>query len=465
MPPPKITCFFITPFGDKSHQMAGGAYSDFDRVYLQLKDALESIRTMKLQVRKADEIRDKIRLSHTVIQAIHDADVVVADLSAHNPNVFYELGIRHTLGRLTIHIRQRGTQAAIDVVDVRAVEYDLADLPRFRSEMEKELKDQLAHRSGGVIHPLALPHVSPVYGVLPELRVVTAQDIEAYESRLADLQERLSRVHHDSLTDGLRANAIAALQERRTARALHLFRQVHQAAPHRLDWALEYGRVLSGQELHEEACDLLEEVVRSARSTGAPVAPALKEFGLALKRAGRYRRAREVLTAALQEDRKDDDLLAILGGLAKDMGELDEALRLYEEGLEVNPASTYCLLNMICLRLVRGGNGDRAYVDGFLKRVDELTAQRLNDPSADHWAWFDRAHALLFIGRVGEAQDALERAIARTASPGDLRSAESTLDLLRRHGRDIPGMTDALARMERAVADLSVSAPASTVAG
>ena len=51
---------------------------------------------------RSDDITKPGRISLQILQAIGDADLIVADLSEHNPNVMYELGFAHALGKPTI---------------------------------------------------------------------------------------------------------------------------------------------------------------------------------------------------------------------------------------------------------------------------------------------------------------------------------------------------------------------------
>jgi hypothetical protein len=55
------------------------------------------------RVRRADEDTDPGMIGDRIISDIINAELVVADLTGLNPNVFYELGIRHSTQKPTIH--------------------------------------------------------------------------------------------------------------------------------------------------------------------------------------------------------------------------------------------------------------------------------------------------------------------------------------------------------------------------
>jgi hypothetical protein len=72
-------------------------------------------------------------IMNQVWQDIRRSEVIVADLTDKNPNVFYELGLAHALGKSTIIINQRSTQPVpFDLSSHRYHEYDLANLEELK---------------------------------------------------------------------------------------------------------------------------------------------------------------------------------------------------------------------------------------------------------------------------------------------------------------------------------------------
>jgi nucleoside 2-deoxyribosyltransferase len=65
------------------------------------------------------------------------AEAVVADLTHRNPNVFYEVGLAHALGKQIIFITQDRDKLPFDVSTSRCVTYDKGDLTYLRAELEK----------------------------------------------------------------------------------------------------------------------------------------------------------------------------------------------------------------------------------------------------------------------------------------------------------------------------------------
>ena len=90
--------FVAMPFGVKEG-------IDFNRVYDDyIKPALESA---EFEVFRADEEMRAGNIRTDMFQELMLADLVVADLSIDNPNVWYELGVRHALrkrGAIQLHL-------------------------------------------------------------------------------------------------------------------------------------------------------------------------------------------------------------------------------------------------------------------------------------------------------------------------------------------------------------------------
>jgi len=78
-------------------------------------------------VKRADEDADPGMIGDRVVTNLINAELVVADLTDLNPNAFYELGIRHSTEKPTIHIARTGTGLPFDIIALRTIFVDLAD--------------------------------------------------------------------------------------------------------------------------------------------------------------------------------------------------------------------------------------------------------------------------------------------------------------------------------------------------
>lgn len=115
-------CFVIMPIG------RGEQYdihkNRFEHI---IRPAVEEFRVDGQQVYncvRADFISRTGSITRTVIQRLYSSEVVIADLTELNPNVFYELGVRHALSNKTILLALKDTSRPFDIADLRVIEYE-----------------------------------------------------------------------------------------------------------------------------------------------------------------------------------------------------------------------------------------------------------------------------------------------------------------------------------------------------
>lgn len=76
------------------------------------------------EVTRANEINNQRSILKDIVVSISDADVVIADLTGSNPNVYYELGIAHALGKQVVMISQDEPHSApFDLRSYRITQY------------------------------------------------------------------------------------------------------------------------------------------------------------------------------------------------------------------------------------------------------------------------------------------------------------------------------------------------------
>jgi hypothetical protein len=95
---------------------------EFTSIYEKLiKQSLEEI---GYNVSKADSLTDQKNILSSIIQGISKANLIVADLTTTNPNVFYELGLCHGLGLPVILIAQSMSDVPFDLRSYRVHVYE-----------------------------------------------------------------------------------------------------------------------------------------------------------------------------------------------------------------------------------------------------------------------------------------------------------------------------------------------------
>lgn len=127
--------FVLMPFADELTEI----YTTF------IKPTVESSQ-FSLVCRRADDIKSNRAIVQDIWKSICEARIIIADITGLNPNVMYELGIAHTLGKETILIYQQSEDEIkfpFDLAHIRRIEYE--NSATGGKKLEKELKETLEH--------------------------------------------------------------------------------------------------------------------------------------------------------------------------------------------------------------------------------------------------------------------------------------------------------------------------------
>jgi hypothetical protein len=91
---------------------------------------------------RADQLNEPGRITSQVIKLLNDADLVIADLTGNNPNVYYELCLRHAIAKPVIHMATAGTTLSFDVQDNRTIFYTMhsRDAEAARLELAEHIR-------------------------------------------------------------------------------------------------------------------------------------------------------------------------------------------------------------------------------------------------------------------------------------------------------------------------------------
>ena len=123
--PERLDVFVLMPFKD-------------DMVPVYEDHIKPTCASMGLTVRRADDFFTADSVVQDIWQAIAGARLIVADCTDRNPNVFYEIGLAHTIGKPTVLLTQRAEDIPFDLRHLRYIEYQLT--PRGMKEFETKFK-------------------------------------------------------------------------------------------------------------------------------------------------------------------------------------------------------------------------------------------------------------------------------------------------------------------------------------
>lgn len=118
--------------------------SAFTAVYRSISSACENV---GLRCRRADDIWENPAIIQDVVSLIDRSRIVICDCTGRNPNVFYEAGIAHTLGRDVILITQNDNDIPFDLRHLRYVHYlnNGEGHAELRQRLESRMQTLLGH--------------------------------------------------------------------------------------------------------------------------------------------------------------------------------------------------------------------------------------------------------------------------------------------------------------------------------
>jgi len=142
----KEKCFIITPIGD-----------DTDPIRRHIEGIIDAAITPALQEKYEIVVAHKIcepgSITKQVISEIYSAKLVIANITNRNPNVMYELALRHALGKPVITIAEKGTPLPADIVTQRTIFYynDAKGVLELREDLTKAESEVDFKNKGGPI--------------------------------------------------------------------------------------------------------------------------------------------------------------------------------------------------------------------------------------------------------------------------------------------------------------------------
>jgi tetratricopeptide (TPR) repeat protein len=422
----KPHAFVAMPFGSKLGP--DGQLIDFNRVYMEyIEPALEAA---GLEVFRADQEQRAGDIITDMFQELLIADLVVADLTIDNPNVWYELGVRHALRARGIVLVCGGrTPTAFDLYSQRKLRYSLKDGAPDPATLERDRKN-LTDMVKATMESWHGRKESPVYHLMPNL-----QEPDWKSLRIGDVQEFWQK--HDAWE----ARISLACKERHIGDLLVLADEAPIAAFRAEAW-IKAGEALRKAEQFEFALEQLER--------GLAVEPdnlnGLREKGiclqrLALKEKQGYTldRARAHYGAVLKQYPNDTETWALLGRVDKDawiaawrqqdvtpeqMREdaayedalLRAAIDSYTSGYRRNPNHYYSGINALTLMHLYRHLTDEPRYDRDIRIMAgavRFAAEYETDPRQVYWAKATLGDLEVLEGTPETVKVAYKEAIAR----------------------------------------------------
>lgn len=427
--PKKKRLFVAMPYGTREDFLDRDAAGpeivaiDFDEVW---KGVFLPAIPDDFDSKRADELRQPGLIDQLYNEWLFQADVVLADLTFSNPNVFYELGIRQALSkRGTVLVAQLGSRLPFDVRNQYVLNYDYfkaPSLPQFQKDLKMAIENAASHEAD-----------SPVHIYLPGLYVKKYKGGENPDAIINSLQKKVASQE---------AQIASFLSKRDQDR---LFKQVTGTLdPKRLV-------ALSNQILRTESVsiDVLEELAIRLRKVGRiqealnilgkahdqdPNDPGiLRELGFVYRKMGEghFDEAQKFFLEALKINNNDPELHGMIGGLLKRKKEYTQALEHYLKAQELIRDDLYSLVNLGAISAILGRNQDS---EKYYKELLIVCERQISGASADYWTHLCRGEAAVALGDKDLAERAYKDALNFEPPIEDIRSASDQLKIFLESG-------------------------------
>ena len=156
---------------------------ELDAVYRKLiKPAAERF---GLTVLRADEMYAPAAIPEQIRVAIRQARLCIVDVSGQNPNVLYEVGMAHTLGKPTVLITERTSDIPFDISSIRFIVYDPNSVETARPALERSIQHVLSE--GRLDEAERLIDVGMYRSAVAMLGVLLEHSLRQLSARYADI--------------------------------------------------------------------------------------------------------------------------------------------------------------------------------------------------------------------------------------------------------------------------------------
>jgi hypothetical protein len=145
----KKYCFVISPIGENESDVRKRSDEVFSNIICQSVDENDYV------IERADLINRSGIAMRTIFEKIENSNLVIADITGGNPNVFYELSVRHATGKPCILIASEGYQPPFDINGIRIIYYNFSDGKSLLASI-KNLKNAVQEQSFSTDNPLTI---------------------------------------------------------------------------------------------------------------------------------------------------------------------------------------------------------------------------------------------------------------------------------------------------------------------
>lgn len=400
-------CFVVMPFGMKE---VGDKQVDFDyiynRVFVPAIAATPLPEGGYLQARRTDQDFFSGNIDLEMFQYIEYSRLSLADISGLNPNVFYELGVRHRAHSSgTVIFRQVNTAIPFDVNHIKAFPYEYEPEARL-------LEAQVL-----------------ITRILTESLVNNRLDSPV---QVALAAQRMMGVGIDRLLKEVEN----AIRQQNKPQAIRKYEEAIKIHASNATWHLEVGLLYKDSGNWQRAM----EAFAQATHFSPAYSEAHRELGIAQNKLFEKRgclegmlTGEEALRTAIEIDDQDFDAYSSLGGVLKRLGRFEDALTMYQRATDVSRGHPYPLLNALKLQVWQTGIITlTAKQISQLNRAERMVKPQTQDspPSNCPWCFFDLSDINLFLGNKNDCIENLKEGVFNCSSAWQAKTHLASMQLM-----------------------------------
>lgn len=214
---PKGTCFILMPFGGW-----------FDTYYREI--FTPAVRDAHLRPQRADSLFRPGAIMADIWQMIQDTRVLLAELTTKNPNVFYELGLAHAIGKPVVLVSETMDDVPFDLRALRVLGYDKNE-PNWGQNLQDAITESLLESIDEPIETVPSMYRKKVESQAPEDKQFALR-LDELERRVAALTEAVPSYpmsRHDRLAGSFRGDLDRAVSRKEVVGATR--RAVREGLP------------------------------------------------------------------------------------------------------------------------------------------------------------------------------------------------------------------------------------------
>ena len=418
-------CFMIMPYGRKPTQAeAGRGPAEIDFNALWDRGYVPTIKALGYEPVRADQDTGGLIVSQ-MLERIYFADLVLADMTIPNGNVYYEVGISHAAQKTgCVLLAADWSKQLFDVVQMRAIRYPLAEgsiTEATAAAFQTAIEDHIKSLCVGI---------SPMHQSIPgypsnidprkatttrdQMAELAAFQTEVRAVRAAPPKERMQRAQDLIARKG---NPPATYPM-----ALALLMLLRDSASTAANWTvvLDFVRKLPPRFADEP--EIQENRAFAAAQTGNDVqaiaeletlidliGPTPERLGLL---GGRYKRLANAAAASEAEQRQA----------------LDKAIAYYEQGMELDLNAYYCSSNLPRLYRKRAKPGDDERAQTVVRLAIAACERAKRLQVADEWVRPTLLGAAFDLGDPDKAEELADAVIAEGAPKWKVNSVLHDLE-------------------------------------